>query len=259
MRAWSARSRWSGRRRACSAAGSRGSFTVEGGRGREETMVRRRETMPASVTVAGGRGSRPVARPDDKGPVEETERDHWLRAQRREAATAGRRCVAEPRHNHVGRREVPLDDRPAEWARTAVADCRNEGGLAGAGRPRRPGMLSPPDHVYGIPRTRTTERPGEHITTDRDRRDPDARTLALSDDEKAEGPGHRHAGGRADGTGSSRWNRRPGAALARDPAVKPGRSPFPAEGPAGPDEAGATSVALVDLTRDASVSRTTTA
>jgi hypothetical protein len=116
---------------------------------------------------AGGEPDRGRARPGAPG--------------RRAAHRAGRRA-----RDHDGhRRGVHLDDRPAEWAKTAVAACENIGGWPVLADPDggREVMLSSPIILYDHPEV-APESPGELYDGTEIDEILTLRTLALSDDEK---------------------------------------------------------------------------
>ena len=140
---------------------------------------------------------------------------------------------------------------PPEWARPAVAECRNEGGWPVLADPDDRVMLSSPIILYDHPEL-AEQSPGELYDGTEIDEILTLRTLALSDDEKAEARATDPRAAalldrvRVDGPAG------PGAA-ARDAAVT-GRSPFPADEPPVLTEAGATSVPWWDPDADASVS-----
>ena len=143
---------------------------------------------------------------------------------------------------------------PPEWARPAVAECRNEGGWPVLADPDGLVVLSSPIILYDHPELADGE-PGRALRRHRDRRDPDAAHAGAVRRREGRGAGHRPAGGRAAGPGRVDGSAGHGAA-ARDPAVTaPGRSPCPADGAAGADRGrGLSSVPWWDPDADASVS-----
>jgi hypothetical protein len=169
-------------------AGVTHEFTVPGGEDREEGvtgLVRRREPLAGAITVRAA---------EVPGP--------W-RAVRLQVVVSNRtELSATPRHRDdalptaliaahtiitvTGGQFISMTD-PPEWARPAVAECRNEGGWPVLADPDggREVVLSSPIILYDHPEL-AAESPGELYDGTEIDEILTLRTLALSDAEKAE-------------------------------------------------------------------------
>jgi hypothetical protein len=224
-------------------------FTVEGGEDREEDMVRRREPLAGVVTVRAAEVPGPWRALTLQVRVE-NRTDLGFAPQHREDALPTSLVAAHAIITVDGGKFLSMTD-PPEWARPAVAECRNEGGWPVLADPDGQVMLSSPIILYDHPEL-AEQSPGELYDGTEIDEILTLRTLALSDDEKAE---------------ARATDPRAAALLDRvesmDPQVlarlhgtlrSPGRSPFPADEPPVLTEAGATSVPWWDPDADASVS-----
>jgi hypothetical protein len=170
---------------ALAGAGITHEFTIEGGEDREPDVVRRREPLAGAITV------RTVEVP---GPWRAV-RLQVLIENRTEAGTVPRRredalptalVAAHTIITVTGGEFISMTD-PPEWARPAVADCRNEGGWPVLADPDggRQVVLSSPIILYDHPEL-AAESPGELYDGTEIDEILTLRTLALSDAEKAE-------------------------------------------------------------------------
>ncbi len=192
-------------------------FTVEGGEDREEDVVRRREPLAGAVTMRAAEVPGPwralklqvrVENRTDLGSVPRRREDalptslvaahaiitaeggkflsmtdppEWAAP-----AVAGCRneggwpVLADP----DGGKFLSMTD-PPEWAAPAVAGCRNEGGWPVLADPDNRVMLSSPIILYDHPEL-AAESPGELYDGTEIDEILTLRTMALSDDEKAE-------------------------------------------------------------------------
>ncbi len=158
-------------------------FTVEGGEDREENMVRRREPLAGVVTVRAAEVPGPWRALTLQVRVE-NRTDLGSVPQRREDALPTSLVAAHAIITVDGGKFLSMTD-PPEWARPAVADCRNEGGWPVLADPDDRVMLSSPIILYDYPEL-AAESPGELYDGTEIDEILTLRTLALSDDEKAE-------------------------------------------------------------------------
>jgi hypothetical protein len=170
---------------ALAGAGVTHEFTVEGGEDREGDVVRRREPLAGAITV------RTVEVP---GPwravrlqvVVENRTEAAVPPRRREDALPTALVAAHTIITVTGGEFISMTD-PPEWARPAVAECRNEGGWPVLADPDggRQVVLSSPIILYDHPEL-AAESPGELYDGTEIDEILTLRTLALSDAEKAE-------------------------------------------------------------------------
>jgi hypothetical protein len=158
-------------------------FTVEGGEDREEDVVRRREPLAGTVMV------RAVEVPGPWRAVKlqvKVENRTGLGSvpQRREDALPTSLVAAHTIITVDGGKFLSMTD-PPEWAAPAVAGCRNEGGWPVLADPDGQVMLSSPIILYDHPEL-AAESPGELYDGTEIDEILTLRTMALSDDEKAE-------------------------------------------------------------------------
>ena len=226
-------------------------FTVEGGEDREEDVVRRREPLAGLVSIRAAEVPGPWRAVKLQVRVE-NRTDLGSVPQRREDALPTSLIAAHTIITVDGGKFLSMTD-PPEWARPAVAECRNEGGWPVLADPDGLVVLSSPIILYDHPEL-AEESAGELYDGTEIDEILTLRTLALSDDEKAE---------------ARATDPRAAALLDRVESMDPQvmarlhgtlRSPHPA-GPAGPaaeppvlTEAGETSVPWWDPDADASVS-----
>ena len=225
-------------------------FTVEGGEDREEGvegLVRRREPLAGVVTVRAAEVPGPWRALKLQVRLE-NRTELGSAPQRREDALPTSLVAAHTIITVDGGKFLSMTD-PPEWAAPAVAECRNEGGWPVLADPDGRVMLSSPIILYDHPEL-AAESPGELYDGTEIDEILTLRTLALSDDEKAE---------------ARATDPRAAALLDRVESMDPQvmarlhgtlRSPRPA-GPAEPPvltEAGETSVPWWDPDTDASVS-----
>jgi len=224
-------------------------FTVEGGEDREENMVRRRAPLAGVVTVRAAEVPGPWRALTLQVRVE-NRTDLGSVPQRREDALPTSLVAAHAIVTVGGGKFLSMTD-PPEWARPAVAECRNEGGWPVLADPDDRVMLFSPIILYDYPEL-AAESPGELYDGTEIDEILTLRTLALSDDEKAE---------------ARATDPRAAALLDRvesmDPQVlarlhgtlrSPGRSPFPADEPPVLTEPGTVPVPWWDPDADAAVS-----
>ncbi len=158
-------------------------FTIEGGEDREEDVVRRREPLAGAVTVRAAEVPGPWRALKLQVRVE-NRTDLGFVPQRREDALPTSLVAAHTIITVDGGRFLSMTD-PPEWARPAVAECRNEGGWPVLADPDDRVMLSSPIILYDYPEL-AAESPGELYDGTEIDEILTLRTLALSDDEKAE-------------------------------------------------------------------------
>ena len=212
-------------------------FTVEGGEDREEGVVRRREPLAGVVTVRAAEVPGPWRALTLQVRVE-NRTDLGSVPPHREDALPTSLVAAHTIITAEGGKFLSMTD-PPEWARPAVAECRNEGGWPVLADPDARVMLSSPIILYDHPEL-AEQSPGELYDGTEIDEILTLRTLALSDDEKAE---------------ARATDPRAAALLDRvesmDPQVlarlhgtlrSPGGSPRPADEPPVLTEAGATSI-----------------
>jgi hypothetical protein len=158
-------------------------FAVEGGEDREEDVVRRREPMAGAVTVRAAevpgpwRALKLQVRVENRTGLGSVPR-------RREDALPSALVAAHTIITAGGGKFLSMTD-PPEWAQPAVAGCRNEGGWPVLADPGDQVVLSSPIILYDHPEL-AEESPGELYDGTEIDEILTLRTLALSDDEKAE-------------------------------------------------------------------------
>jgi hypothetical protein len=223
-------------------------FTVEGGENREEDVVRRREPLAGLVSIRAAEVPGPWRAVKLRVRVE-NRTDLGSVPQRREDALPTSLIAAHTIITVDGGKFLSMTD-PPEWARPAVAECRNEGGWPVLADPDGLVVLSSPIILYDHPEL-AEESAGELYDGTEIDEILTLRTLALSDDEKAE---------------ARATDPRAAALLDRVESMDPQvmarlhgtlRSPHPAGPAAEPPvltEAGETSVPWWDPDADASVS-----
>ena len=195
-------------------------------------------------------GDGPAVRERTRRPVpasaaDRDRREHQqLAPGRRPAPTATRRCRARWSAAHLllglsAGSFLSMTD-PPEWAKGAVAACRNLHTwpvLAGEPRPRRRGAVLA-DHPGGPPGHRPGE-PRRALRRHRDRRDPRAAHRGPHRPGEARGPRHRRPGGRGHRPRRLHAARGPGAAARRGTGLREVTGPGPAAaGRPGPRRAG---------------------
>jgi hypothetical protein len=158
-------------------------FTVEGGEDREEDVVRRREPLAGAVTVRAAEVPGPWRALKLRVRVE-NRTDLGSVPQRREDALPTSLVAAHAIITADGGKFLSMTD-PPEWAAPAVAGCRNEGGWPVLADPDGQVMLSSPIILYDHPEL-AAESPGELYDGTEIDEILTLRTMALSDDEKAE-------------------------------------------------------------------------
>ena len=222
-------------------------FAIEGGEDLEEDLVRRRQLLAGAVTVRAAEVPGPWRAVKLQVRVE-NRTDLGSVPPRREDALPTSLIAAHTIITVDGGKFLSMTD-PPEWARPAVAECVNEGGWPVLADPDGQVVLSSPIILYDHPEL-AAESPGELYDGTEIDEILTLRSLALSDDEKAE---------------ARATDPRAAALLDRVESMDPQvmarlhgtlRSPRPA-GPAEPPvltEAGATSVPWWDPDADASVS-----
>jgi hypothetical protein len=158
-------------------------FAVEGGEDREEDTVRRREPLAGAVTVRAAevpgpwRALKLQVRVENRTALGSVPR-------RREDALPSALVAAHTIITVEGGKFLSMTD-PPEWAQPAVAGCRNEGGWPVLADPGDQVVLSSPIILYDHPEL-AEESPGELYDGTEIDEILTLRTLALSDDEKAE-------------------------------------------------------------------------
>jgi len=164
-------------------AGVTREFAVEGGEDREDDVVRRREPLAGVVSVRAAevpgpwRALRLVVRVENRT-------DLGIVPRRREDALPSALVAAHAIITVDGGKFLSMTD-PPEWARPAVAECRNEGGWPVLADPAGHVVLFSPIILYDHPEL-ADESPGELYDGTEIDEILTLRTLALSDDEKAE-------------------------------------------------------------------------
>jgi hypothetical protein len=162
-------------------------FTIEGGEDREQVddgwVVRRREPLAGAVTVRAAEVPGPWRALKLQVRVE-NRTDLGSAPQRREDALPTSLVAAHTIITVDGGKFLSMTD-PPEWARPAVAECRNEGGWPVLADPDGRVVLSSPIILYDHPEL-AAESPGELYDGTEIDEILTLRTLALSDDEKAE-------------------------------------------------------------------------
>ena len=158
-------------------------FTVEGGEDREEDVVRRREPLAGAVTVRAAEVPGPWRALKLQVRVE-NRTDLGSVPRRREDALPTSLVAAHAIITVEGGKFLSMTD-PPEWAAPAVAGCRNEGGWPVLADPDNRVMLSSPIILYDHPEL-AAESPGELYDGTEIDEILTLRTMALSDDEKAE-------------------------------------------------------------------------
>jgi hypothetical protein len=158
-------------------------FTVEGGEDREEDVVRRREPLAGAVTVRAAEVPGPWRALKLQVRVE-NRTDLGSVPRRREDALPTSLVAAHAIITVDGGKFLSMTD-PPEWAAPAVAGCRNEGGWPVLADPDNRVMLSSPIILYDHPEL-AAESPGELYDGTEIDEILTLRTMALSDDEKAE-------------------------------------------------------------------------
>src|SRR5439155_9438509 len=163
--------------------GSAEEFTVEGGEEREEDLVRRREPLAGAVTVRAAEVPGPWRALQLEVKIENRTGLGSV-PQRREDALPTSLVAAHTIITVDGGKFLSMTD-PPEWAAPAVAECRNEGGWPVLADPDGRVMLSSPIILYDHPEL-AEQSPGELYDGTEIDEILTLRTLALSDDEKAE-------------------------------------------------------------------------
>ncbi len=158
-------------------------FTVEGGEDREEDVVRRREPLAGLVSIGAAEVPGPWRAVKLQVRVE-NRTDLGSVPQRREDALPTSLIAAHTIITVDGGKFLSMTD-PPEWARPAVAECRNEGGWPVLADPDGLVVLSSPIILYDHPEL-AEESAGELYDGTEIDEILTLRTLALSDDEKAE-------------------------------------------------------------------------
>jgi hypothetical protein len=158
-------------------------FTVEGGEDREEDVVRRREPLAGAVTVRAAEVPGPWRALKLEVKIENRTGLGSV-PQRREDALPTSLVAAHTIITAEGGKFLSMTD-PPEWAAPAVAGCRNEGGWPVLADPDNRVMLSSPIILYDHPEL-AAESPGELYDGTEIDEILTLRTMALSDDEKAE-------------------------------------------------------------------------
>ena len=158
-------------------------FAVEGGEDREGDVVRRREPLAGAVSVRAAEVPGPWRALRLQVRVE-NRTDLGLVPRRREDALPSALVAAHTIITVDGGKFLSMTD-PPEWARPAVAECRNEGGWPVLADPADYVVLFSPIILYDHPEL-AAESPGELYDGTEIDEILTLRTLALSDDEKAE-------------------------------------------------------------------------
>jgi hypothetical protein len=158
-------------------------FTVEGGEDREEDVMRRREPLAGAVTIRAAEVPGPWRALKLQVRVE-NRTDLGSVPRRREDALPTSLVAAHAIITAEGGKFLSMTD-PPEWAAPAVAGCRNEGGWPVLADPDNRVMLSSPIILYDHPEL-AAESPGELYDGTEIDEILTLRTMALSDDEKAE-------------------------------------------------------------------------
>ena len=158
-------------------------FSVEGGEDRDEDVVRRREPLAGAVTVRAAEVPGPWRALQLEVKIENRTGLGSV-PQRREDALPTSLVAAHTIITAEGGKFLSMTD-PPEWAAPAVAGCRNEGGWPVLADPDDQVMLSSPIILYDHPEL-AAESPGELYDGTEIDEILTLRTMALSDDEKAE-------------------------------------------------------------------------
>jgi hypothetical protein len=158
-------------------------FTVEGGEDRDEDVVRRREPLAGAVTVRAAEVPGPWRALQLQVKIENRTGLGSV-PQRREDALPTSLVAAHTIITADGGKFLSMTD-PPEWGAPAVAGCRNEGGWPVLADPDDQVMLSSPIILYDHPEL-AAESPGELYDGTEIDEILTLRTMALSDDEKAE-------------------------------------------------------------------------
>jgi len=158
-------------------------FTVEGGEDRDEDVVRRREPLAGAVTVRAAEVPGPWRALKLQVKMENRTGLGSV-PQRREDALPTSLVAAHTIITAEGGKFLSMTD-PPEWAAPAVAGCRNEGGWPVLADPDDQVMLSSPIILYDHPEL-AEQSPGELYDGTEIDEILTLRTMALSDDEKAE-------------------------------------------------------------------------
>jgi len=222
-------------------------FTVEGGEDRDEDVVRRREPLAGAVTVRAAEVPGPWRALKLQVKMENRTGLGSV-PQRREDALPTSLVAAHTIITAEGGKFLSMTD-PPEWAAPAVAGCRNEGGWPVLADPDDQVMLSSPIILYDHPEL-AAESPGELYDGTEIDEILTLRTMALSDDEKAEA---RATDPRAAAL-LDRVDSMDPQVLARLHGTLRSPRPGPAAEPPTLTEAGETSVPWWDPDADASVS-----
>ena len=158
-------------------------FTVEGGEDRDEDVVRCREALAGAVTVRAAEVPGPWRALKLQVKIENRTGLGSV-PPRREDALPTSLVAAHTIITAEGGKFLSMTD-PPEWAAPAVAGCRNEGGWPVLADPDDQVMLSSPIILYDHPEL-AEQSPGELYDGTEIDEILTLRTMALSDDEKAE-------------------------------------------------------------------------
>jgi hypothetical protein len=158
-------------------------FTVEGGEDRDEDVVRRREPLAGAIAVRAAEVPGPWRALQLEVKIENRTGLGSV-PPRREDALPTSLVAAHTIITAEGGKFLSMTD-PPEWAAPAVAGCRNEGGWPVLADPDDQVMLSSPIILYDHPEL-AAESPGELYDGTEIDEILTLRTMALSDDEKAE-------------------------------------------------------------------------
>ncbi|HTQ92313.1 MAG TPA: hypothetical protein VMK84_22750 [Streptosporangiaceae bacterium] len=158
-------------------------FTIEGGEECEDNVLRRREPLAGAITVRAAEVPGPW-RALKLQVLVENRTDPGSVPRRREDALPSALVAAHAIVTVDGGKFLSMTD-PPEWARPAVAGCRNEGGWPVLADPGDRVVLSSPIILYDHPEL-ADESPGELYDGTEIDEILTLRTLALSDQEKAE-------------------------------------------------------------------------
>ena len=158
-------------------------FAVAGGEEHEDEVVRRREPLAGAVTIRAAEVPGPWRALTLQVRVENRTEPGSV-PRRREDALPAALVAAHTIITVDGGKFLSMTD-PPEWARPAVAGCRNEGGWPVLADPGDRVVLSSPIILYDHPEL-ADESPGELYDGTEIDEILTLRTLALSDQEKAE-------------------------------------------------------------------------
>ena len=158
-------------------------FAVEGGEERADDVVRRREALAGAVTIRAAEVPGPWRALRLQIQVE-NRTEPGVVPRRREDALPSALVAAHTIITVDGGKFLSMTD-PPEWAQPAVAECRNEGGWPVLADPGDQVVLSSPIILYDHPEL-ADESPGELYDGTEIDEILTLRTLALSDEEKAE-------------------------------------------------------------------------